>query len=106
LIAASNVIASVGLLLTASARTLPVFLLGRVLTGCGGAGIYSTQAILVLELSSKKRRGLFLGIVASIFTAGLAGGAVLAGAVTPKYGWVRFFFGFLGITRLFLTCQI
>ncbi|CRG88419.1 putative MFS-type transporter YusP [Talaromyces islandicus] len=87
LVAASNVIASVGLLLTASARTLPVFLLGRVLTGCGGAGIYSTQAILVLELASKKRRGLFLGIVASIFTAGLAGGAVLAGAVTPKYGW-------------------
>ncbi|KAH8694219.1 putative MFS multidrug transporter [Talaromyces proteolyticus] len=87
LILASNLVAGIGLFFTASARTLPMFLFGRVLTGCGGAGIYSTQAILVLELASKKRRGLFLGLTACVFTTGIAGGAVLAGAVTPKYGW-------------------
>lgn len=85
----TSIILSAGLFITATAPTLSVFLLGRIVTGCGSAGIYSTTAILVLALSSKKRRGLFLGLNAAGYTTGLATGAVLAGAVTPQFGWVR-----------------
>ncbi|OKL57884.1 hypothetical protein UA08_06804 [Talaromyces atroroseus] len=76
-----------GLLITASARTVSDFIIGRILAGSGAAGIYSTQAIIVLELCSKKRRGLFLGCLYTIITTGVAAGAILAGALTPKYGW-------------------
>lgn len=47
-----------------------------------------TSIILVLELSSKERRGLCIGMVNAGFTIGVASGAVLAGAVTPVFGWV------------------
>lgn len=79
---------AIGLLITSLAKTLWVFLLGRFVTGGGGAGIMATSIILVLELSSKKRRGLFIGMVNAGFTTGVASGAVLAGAVTPHFGWV------------------
>lgn len=46
--------------------------------------------ILVLELSSKKKRGLFVGLVNAGFTTGVSFGAVLAGALLPVTGWVRF----------------
>jgi MFS family permease len=45
--------------------------------------------ILVLELSSKKKRGLFVGLVNAGFTTGVSFGAVLAGALLPVTGWVR-----------------
>ncbi|GAD97453.1 MFS multidrug transporter, putative [Paecilomyces variotii No. 5] len=83
----SSLVMAAGLLITSLAKTLWVFLLGRVVTGSGAAGIMATSIILVLELSSKKRRGLFIGIVNAGFTTGVASGAVLAGAVTPVFGW-------------------
>jgi MFS family permease len=46
--------------------------------------------ILVLELSGKKRRGLFIGLVNSGFTTGVSLGAVVAGALVTGMGWVNF----------------
>ena len=46
--------------------------------------------ILVLELSGKKKRGLFIGLVNTGFTTGVSLGAVIAGALLPITGWVRF----------------
>jgi predicted MFS family arabinose efflux permease len=51
--------------------------------------------ILVLELSGKKRRGLFIGLVNTGFTTGVALGAVIAGALLPIRGW-RFLFWIQG----------
>lgn len=47
-----------------------------------------TAIILTLDLSSKKRRGLFIGLINVGMTTGIATGAVLAGILTPTYGWV------------------
>jgi MFS family permease len=44
--------------------------------------------ILVLELSGKKRRGLYIGLVNTGFTTGVSLGAVIAGALLPVMGWV------------------
>lgn len=79
---------SIGLLITAIAQTFPVFIIGRVIAGFGAALVYSTQTIIVIELCSKKRRGLLLGCVYTIVTVGIASGAIIAGAMTPKFGWV------------------
>ncbi|KAE8354724.1 major facilitator superfamily domain-containing protein [Aspergillus coremiiformis] len=83
----SCVIISIGLFITAAARTLSVFLLGRALTGCGGGGIMVTTIILTLDLTSKKRRGLFIGLINVGMTIGISCGAVLAGLLTPAFGW-------------------
>jgi predicted MFS family arabinose efflux permease len=47
----------------------------------------STSIILVLELASKKRRGLCIGLINCGYTTGVASGAVLAGLITPTLGW-------------------
>jgi MFS family permease len=84
----STIILSIGALLTSQAVSLPVFLAGRAVAGVGGAGVLSVSIILVIELTGKKRRGLFIGCVNTGFTTGVALGAVIAGALLPRTGWV------------------
>lgn len=87
----STIILSLGALIASQARSLPVFLTGRAVSGVGGAGVLSVSLILVIELTDKKRRGLFIGAVNTGFTSGVALGAVIAGALLPVTGWVRTF---------------
>ncbi|RDW80035.1 MFS general substrate transporter-26 [Coleophoma cylindrospora] len=87
----ASVLFALGGLVTASASALPVFLLGRAISGVGGAGIMTITFVLVLELCGKKRRGLFVGLANTGFTSGVALGAVLAGALVGATGW-RFLF--------------
>lgn len=77
-----------GAAISAAATSLSVFLLGRVVTGLGGAGIFTTAMILVLELTSRRRRGLFVGLVNTGFTTGVSLGAVVFGGLVPVTGWV------------------
>ncbi len=80
---------ALGALVTSQAHSIAIFLVGRAISGIGGAGIMTLSLILVLELSSKKRRGLFVGLVNTGYTIGVALGAVVAGAVFPVFGWVN-----------------
>jgi MFS family permease len=82
---------------SSQAQSLHVFLLGRVLTGTGGAGVLVLSMILVLELTSKRTRGLFIGLVNSGFTTGVSLGAVVFGALIPVAGWVRIWFYIVAI---------
>ncbi|TVY47930.1 Efflux pump [Lachnellula occidentalis] len=87
----ASLLFSIGGLVTSQARDLTIFLVGRAISGIGGAGIMTISFILVLELSGKKRRGLFIGLVNSGFTTGVSLGAVIAGALVNGMGW-RFLF--------------
>ncbi|EAW21110.1 putative MFS multidrug transporter [Aspergillus fischeri NRRL 181] len=80
-------ILSVGLFVTAASQSLPVFLFGRALSGCGSAGVMVTSFIFILDLTSKKRRGLFIGLLNVGVTTGISCGALLAGLLTPVFGW-------------------
>ena len=79
---------AVGGLVTSQAHSFAELVLGRVLTGLGGAGIMTLSVVLVLELVSRRRRGLFIGLVNAGFTVGLSFGAVVYGAALPATGWV------------------
>ncbi|KAK9425570.1 putative Major facilitator superfamily domain-containing protein [Seiridium unicorne] len=81
----------IGGLVSSQAHSLSVFILGRVLTGTGGAGIFVTAMILVLELTGKRKRGLFVGLVNTGFTTGVSLGALVSGGLIPITGW-RFLF--------------
>ena len=57
----------------------------------GAAGVFTVSIIIVLELSSAKRRGIFIGLLNSGYTIGVAAGATLAGALLPVTGWRALF---------------
>ncbi|KAK8014639.1 Major facilitator superfamily transporter [Apiospora arundinis] len=82
---------SVGGLVTALAHSFGVFILGRVLSGMGGSAIMVLAFILVLELTSRRRRGLFVGMVNAGFTTGISLGAVVFGVMIPTAGWRALF---------------
>jgi predicted MFS family arabinose efflux permease len=84
---ASIIIQCVGLLVTSVAPTLWTFLVGRVFTGIGSAAVTPVALILVTELTSKRRRGLFIGLVNTGYTIGVSCGAIIAGALEPAVGW-------------------
>lgn len=84
---ASIVVQSCGLLITSQAPTFAGFLFGRAITGVGSAAITPVAFILVTELTSKRRRGLFFGCINTAYTAGVACGAIIAGALEPVVGW-------------------
>jgi predicted MFS family arabinose efflux permease len=85
---AASLLFSLGGIITSQAPDLKVFLLGRAVSGVAGAGIMTISFILVLELSGKKRRGLFIGLVNTGFTVGVSLGAVIAGGLLDVTGWV------------------
>ncbi|KAF3353489.1 Vacuolar basic amino acid transporter 1 like protein [Verticillium longisporum] len=92
LVLPTGIFFATGGVVTATAPSFGVFILGRVLTGIGGAGISNLAIILVLQLTSKTKRGIFVGLVNAGFTIGLSSGAVVYGALLPAVGW-RLLFG-------------
>jgi predicted MFS family arabinose efflux permease len=88
---ASIIIQCIGLLITSIAPKLWMFLVGRVFTGIGSAAVTPVALILVTELTSKRRRGLFIGLVNTGYTIGVSCGAIIAGALEPAVGWRAIF---------------
>ena len=87
----SSIILALGTLITSFATDFKSFIAGRVITGIGAAGVFTISIIIVLELSSAKRRGIFVGLLNSGYTVGVAAGATLAGALLPTVGWRALF---------------
>jgi MFS family permease len=65
-----------------------MFIVGRAVTGAGAAGILVVGSIIVIQMASAKKRGLFLGLINAAMTVGVSLGAVIAGALEPRIGWV------------------
>lgn len=82
-----SVSVALGTALCAAAPTFAVFVLGRVVTGVGGAGVMSLAIILVLDLADKRRRGLVMGMVNAGFSVGVSIGGVVFGALLSLTGW-------------------
>ncbi|KAK0671853.1 putative vacuolar basic amino acid transporter 1 [Cercophora samala] len=83
---------AIGAVIVSVAPTFGVFILGRVLCGVGSGGIMTLCMILVIQLTTKKKRGLWIGLVNAGFTIGVSTGAVVFGALLPVIGW-RLLFG-------------
>ena len=85
---ASTFVFAGGSLLASQAKSLAVFLAGRAVAGAGAAGILTISIILAIELTSKKRRALFIGLANTAVTCGVSLGAVIGGALLEPMGWV------------------
>ncbi|KAI0141683.1 MFS general substrate transporter [Xylariaceae sp. FL1272] len=82
---------ALGSVITSQARTFAAFILGRVVTGAGGGGIMVLSFVLVLELTTKRKRGLFIGLLNTGLTSGVSLGAVVFGALLTTVGWRALF---------------
>ncbi|KAK0720692.1 major facilitator superfamily domain-containing protein [Lasiosphaeris hirsuta] len=83
---------SVGAIITSQAQGFASFIFGRVIVGVGGGGIMTLSLILVIQLTSKRRRGLMIGLTNAGFTIGLSTGAIIYAALLPVLGWRAVFF--------------
>lgn len=87
----STILICIGTAITGLSNTFEVFIIGRAFTGAGGGGILIVASIIVIQMTSPKRRGLYIGLVNSGMTVGVSLGAVIAGALEPKIGWKPLF---------------
>ncbi|KAL6711104.1 hypothetical protein ACN47E_006979 [Coniothyrium glycines] len=87
----STMLICVGSAVTSTSMTFEHFILGRVITGAGGGGIFIVASIMAIQMTSPKRRGLFMGLANTAMTIGVSLGAVIAGALEPKIGWKPLF---------------
>nr|CAD71050.1 conserved hypothetical protein [Neurospora crassa] len=91
MILVSSLFFTIGAIVTSQAHTLFVFLFGRILVGIGGGGIMTLSLILVIQLTSKRRRGVWIGLTNAGFTVGMSTGAVVFGILLPIIGWRALF---------------
>lgn len=82
---------ALGCLITSQAHSFQVFILGRVVTGMGGGGAVVLGLVLILELTTKRQRGLFIGLMNAGFTTGVSLGAVVSGGLVSVTGWRALF---------------
>jgi MFS family permease len=87
----STMLICIGTAITGLSNKFNVFIVGRAFTGAGGGGILIVASIIVIQMTSPKRRGLYIALVNSGMTVGVSLGAVIAGALEPKIGWKPLF---------------
>ncbi|ORY12418.1 major facilitator superfamily domain-containing protein [Clohesyomyces aquaticus] len=87
----STIVICVGTVITSLSNSFEMFMVGRVFTGAGAAGVLIIAIIIVIQLASPKNRGLYIGLVNAGMTVGVSLGAVIAGALVDKIGWKPLF---------------
>jgi MFS family permease len=87
---ASSLILTIGAAVTAFSPSLAVFLIGRVVTGIGGAGVLTFAQVLI-QVTPEKRNGLAQALLNTGYTFGVSAGAIIAGAIEPHLGWRSLF---------------
>jgi predicted MFS family arabinose efflux permease len=88
----SSLVVCVGTIITSWSPSFEVFMVGRCITGAGAGGILIVASIIVIQMTSPKQRGLYIGLINAGMTVGVSLGAVIGGALEPKIGW-RVLFG-------------
>jgi len=87
-----------GSLLCASAPSLGMLVLGRIVQGAGGAAIPALSSVSVARILLPGERGSALGLIVSSVGIGAAIGPVVGGAVGSLVGWHYLFIGTLILT--------
>lgn len=99
LIIMAMVLIGVSIVLTASASTLPEFVILRFISGLGAGAMLASQAALASEYSPDKYKAFSVAAVTSGYPMGAMMTSVIAGYIMPDYGW-RGMFWFGGLVTL------
>jgi DHA1 family inner membrane transport protein len=87
LMAAGLAVFAIGGALAVSATSLPLFLIGRTLSGIGGAALVPTATAAAASLARPEQRGRALAIVGAGFTLATAVGSPFGTALGGIAGW-------------------
>ncbi|MCY0886652.1 MAG: MFS transporter [Firmicutes bacterium] len=89
--------------LAMTARSLPLFLLARVIQGAGAGAVYPNAQVEGIRLFPAERQGLALGLFGAVFGIASMVGPLAGGALAQQWGWPAIFAINLPIALLVLV---
>ena len=95
-----------GSLLCASAPSLGMLVLGRIVQGAGGAAIPALSSVSVTKILPPGQRGAALGLIVSSVGIGAAVGPIVGGTVGTLAGWHYLFVGTFILTVLLIPAAL
>ncbi|WP_105567378.1 MFS transporter [Microbacterium halophytorum] len=87
----SAVVSTVGMFLAASSTDVLQLGIWRVLTGLGVGGILASITVLTSEFSSRRWRGMAIGLYTAGYGVGAFLGGIAANSLEASYGWRSIF---------------
>lgn len=78
---------SVGCIMTGCATSMPMAIVGRFITGTGGAGMMDLVSIILCKMTSPSEVGPLRGYLSLGITLGVSCGPPLGGVLTDTVGW-------------------
>ncbi|KAF2119343.1 major facilitator superfamily domain-containing protein [Lophiotrema nucula] len=77
----------IGSAVSGAATSSPMLIVGRAIAGTGAAGLMSGTLSIIAVVVSLRLRGLYTGIIASLFAVAAIAGPLLGGAFTQHVSW-------------------
>lgn len=77
----------VGSIIFATANSMAVVIIGRLLQGLGGGGLDVLNEILIVDITTLKERPLYLGLMAVPMALGTIAGPVIGAAFSEYISW-------------------
>ncbi|KAI1312185.1 MFS general substrate transporter [Xylaria venustula] len=96
----------VGSALCGASPSSIAFILGRAISGVGGAGIFSGVTIIMFHLIPLRKQPMFQGIFGAVFGIASVVGPIVGGAFTTNLSWRWCFYINLPIGAIAVICLI
>jgi EmrB/QacA subfamily drug resistance transporter len=91
-----------GAVLCATAQSMTVLVIARVIQGSGGGGLMIGAQAVLGEVVSPRERGRYLGMLSGVYILAAVGGPLLGGLVVDHLSWRWIFVGYLPLGLLAL----
>ncbi|KAJ3875787.1 hypothetical protein F5051DRAFT_304085, partial [Lentinula edodes] len=76
-----------GNIIAGTSKTLTQIVVGRLISGIGGAGLMSVVCILVSQLTHERQRATYMNLINAVFIISDAVGPILGGALANSGNW-------------------
>ncbi|KAJ4495425.1 major facilitator superfamily domain-containing protein [Lentinula lateritia] len=78
---------ALGNIIAGTSKTLTQIVVGRLISGIGGAGLMSVVCILVSQLTHERQRATYMNLINAVFIISDAVGPILGGALANSGNW-------------------
>ncbi|KAK0519732.1 hypothetical protein OC835_007433 [Tilletia horrida] len=95
-----------GTALCGAAPSMTALIIGRAIAGMGGAGLLSVTQIMISDIVSLRKRGVYHGILSSVNGAGSVIGPLAGGVFASKVSWRWAFYFQLPIIGFTMLCTL
>ncbi|KAJ3971810.1 major facilitator superfamily domain-containing protein [Lentinula raphanica] len=78
---------ALGNIIAGTSKSLTQIIVGRLISGIGGAGLMSVVCILVSQLTHERQRATYMNLINAVFIVSDALGPILGGALAKSGNW-------------------